>query len=159
MSFLLFMFIWVGLFDMDFVFDFIMCFLATFCFCFIMNAPKKSMATASFFAAVGFLVYDLVKLTGIGEPVSIFVGTACIAVSGEVCARVFKMPSTVFVFPGVVAFVPGVGIYRTMLALIQSDFEKFQKIGTETIIIALAMAMAIAVINVFSRHVFPKKKG
>lgn len=144
---------------MDFVFDFVMCFFATFCFCFIMNSPKKSMFIASFCASVGFLVYDLIKLTGIGEPVSIFAGTAFIAIAGEICARVFKMPSNVFVFPGVVVFVPGLGIYRTMLALIQSDFEKFQKIGTETIIIALAMAMAIAVINVFSRHVFPKKKG
>ena len=143
---------------LDFTFDFIMCFCATFCFCFIMNSPKKSMVIASLFASVGFLIYDFVKLTGIGEPVSIFVGTACIAISGEFCARVFKMPSTVFVFPGVVVFVPGMGIYRTMLALIQSDFERFQKIGTETIIIALAMAMAIAVINVFSRQVFRKKK-
>ena len=124
-----------------------------------MNSPKKSIFIASFCASVGFLVYDFIKLTGIGEPVSIFAGTAFIAIAGEICARVFKMPSNVFVFPGVVVFVPGLGIYRTMLALIQSDFEKFQKIGTETIIIALAMAMAIAVINVFSRHVFPKKKG
>jgi len=144
---------------MNFLFDFIMCFSATFSFCFIMNSPRKSMFISSFFAGVGFVIYDLVKLTGIGEAVSIFVGTACIAVSGEVCARVFKMPSTVFVFPGIVVFVPGVGIYRTMLALIQSDFAQFQKVGTETIIIALAMAMAIAVINVLSRHVFPKKKG
>lgn len=144
---------------MDIIFDFFMCFFATFCFCFIMNVPKKALVTASFFAGMGFVVYDLVKLTGIGESVSIFVGTAVIALAGEICARVFKMPSTVFVFPGVVAFVPGVGIYRTMLALIQSDFEKFQRVGTDTIIIALAMAMAIAVINVFSRYVFPKKKN
>ena len=67
------------------------------------------------------------------------------------------MPSTIFLFPEIVVFVPGVGIYRTMLALIQSNFEEFQKVGTETIIITLSMAMAIAVINVFSRHVFPKK--
>ncbi len=144
---------------MDIIFDFIVCFLATFCFCFIMNVPKKALFTASFFAGFGFIVYDFVKLFGFGESVSIFVGTAIIATAGEVCARVFKMPSTVFIFPGVVVFVPGVGIYRTMLALIQSDFEKFQRVGTDTVITALAMAMAIAVINVFSRYIFPKKKN
>ena len=144
---------------MKFIFDFIMCFGGTFCFCFIMNSPKKSMIISSFFASVGFIVYDIVKLTGIGEPVSIFFGTLCIAISAEVCARIFKMPSTIFLFPEIVVFGPGVGIYRTMLALIQSDFAKFQEVGTETIIITLSMAMAIAVINVFSRHVFPKKKG
>lgn len=144
---------------MNIVFHFIMCFCATFCFCFIMNVPKKALFCASFFAGIGFVVYDLIKITGIGEFVSIFVGTAVIALAGEIFARILKMPSSVFVFPGVVAFVPGVGIYRTMLALIQSDFEKFQRVGTDTIIIALSMAMAIAVINVFSRYVFPKKKN
>ena len=143
---------------MEFLTDFILCTLATVFFCFIMNSPWNSLIASSVVAGVGFVIYDLVKLTGMGEAVSIFVGTAFIAVSGEILARIMKMPSTVFVFPGVVAFVPGVGIYRTMLALIQSDFEKFQRVGTETIIIAIAMAMAIAVINVFSRYVFPKRK-
>ncbi len=143
---------------MEFLTDFILCTLATVFFCFIMNSPWNSLIASSVVAGIGFVIYDLVKLTGMGEAVSIFVGTAFIAVSGEILARIMKMPSTVFVFPGVVAFVPGVGIYRTMLALIQSDFEKFQRVGTETIIIAIAMAMAIAVINVFSRYVFPKRK-
>ena len=123
-----------------------------------MNSPWNSLIASSVVAGIGFVIYDLIKLTGMSEPVSIFVGTAFIAVSGEILARIMKMPSTVFVFPGVVAFVPGVGIYRTMLALIQSDFEKSQRVGTETILIAIAMAMAIAVINVFSRYVFPKRK-
>ena len=143
---------------MEFLTDFILCTLATVFFCFIMNSPWNSLIASSVVAGIGFVIYDLIKLTGMSEPVSIFVGTAFIAVSGEILARIMKMPSTVFVFPGVVAFVPGVGIYRTMLALIQSDFEKFQRVGTETIIIAIAMAMAIAVINVFSRYVFPKRK-
>ena len=37
---------------MDIIFDFIVCFLATFCFCFIMNVPKKALFTASFFAGL-----------------------------------------------------------------------------------------------------------
>ena len=135
-----------------------MCAFATFAFCFMMNVPQRALVAASVLSGLGFVVYDLVKLTGIGASVSIFVGTAFVSVSGEILARVLKMPSTVFVFPGVVAFVPGVGIYRTMRALLRSDFEQFQRIGTETIIVALSMAMAVAVINVFSRHVFPKKK-
>lgn len=142
---------------MTYVTDFLFCAGATLCFSFLINVPKKAMIIAPVTAGLSYILYELIMRLGASEPAAIFAGTLAIAVSGEICARVLKMPSTMFTLPGVIPFVPGLGIYKTMLALIRNDFESFQKTGTNTLMVTLAMAMAIAFINVIARHIFTNK--
>ncbi len=51
---------------------------------------------------------------------------------GELFARYFKKPATVYIIPGIVPLVPGAGMYYTMLALVEKDFLLAANNGTET---------------------------
>jgi len=137
------------------ILNMIYCFVATCFFALIMNSPKKVIPISSFTAAIGYMIYYLcvdVNQTMLG----FFLGTLAIALSGEICARLFKMPATIFIFPAVVPIVPGLGLYQTMLSFVQDDLSSALEIGVGTILNIGAMAIAMALISLISSK-FPVK--
>lgn len=130
-------------------------FMATAFFALLMQAPKKSVIVSSGIAAVGYLIYLLLS-TYFNELLGYFIGTLLIALLGEWAARRLKMPATIFIFPGVIPLVPGMGLYRTMLAMVQGSLDKAFSTGINTMLIAGTMAMAMAISAVLvnaNRHI------
>jgi len=124
----------------------IYCFIATCFFALIMNSPTKVIPISSFIAAIGYMIYYLcVNINQI--MIGFFLGTLVIAISGEICARLFKMPATIFIFPAVVPIVPGLGLYQTMLSFVQDDLSSALEIGVGTILNIGAMAIAMALMS------------
>lgn len=68
-------------------------------------------------------------------------------------ARNSKKPATVFIIPGIVPLVPGSGMYYTMLAITEKRFNDAANIGTETIFIAVAIAMGIIISSSLSKSI------
>lgn len=124
----------------------VFCFLATLFFSIIMNSPKRAILWSSLIAAAGYIIY-LESSAVYGELFGYFLGTLIIASFGELCARKIKMPATIFIFPGIVPLVPGLGLYRMMLAFVQNDIGRALEVGVSTIFIAGVMAISMAVIN------------
>lgn len=122
------------------------CFLATLFFSILMNSPKRAILWSSCIAAAGYILYLLTSLQ-YGELVGYFLGTLAIACLGEICARRIKMPATIFIFPGIVPLVPGLGLYRMMLEFVRDNVTGALEIGVSTIFIAGVMAISMAVIN------------
>ena len=121
------------------------CFAATAAFGFIMSAPLKSIPISSLIATIGYLIYLYIHPTS--EIAGYFIGTFVITFLGELGARIMKMPATIFIFPGVIPLVPGVGIYNTMTAFVNGDIQSGVSLGFSTCAIAGSMAMAMAVGN------------
>ena len=69
---------------------------------------------------------------------------------GEIFARKFKMPATIFIFPSVIPMVPGFGLYQTMLALVQNNIPQALETGVNTILNIAAMAIAMALVSVMA---------
>ncbi len=126
--------------------DLIFCFIATYFFALIMNAPKKSLIYSSLIASVGYLVYDICVDYN-NSLLGFFLGTLVIALLGEICARKIKMPATIFIFPGIVPIVPGFGLYQMMLEFVQNDVNEALLIGIKTLSHIGAMAVAIAFVS------------
>lgn len=137
---------------------FISCIPAVWFFGILMNAPKKSIPASALTAAAVYLLWEKCAAWSGLELTSYFIASAVGAMAGELYARKMKIPATVFIFPIILPLVPGVGIYRTMLALVHYDYDKFQRIGAETIISAGAIAIAVALVNILVRNLFPKAK-
>lgn len=132
------------------------CFLSTLFFSLLLSAPSKSLVPSALIAAVGYYAFFIFDYFHLPIMLGGFLGTLFIAVMGEVLARVYKMPATIFVFPAVIPLVPGIWLYETMLFLVQGDYANFATKGTETVFFAGVMAGAIAVTN-FIFRVIPKK--
>ena len=126
--------------------DLIYCFIATWFFALVMNAPKKSLIYSSVIASIGYFIYS-VCVNYNQNLIGFFLGTLIISLLGEISARRVKMPATIFIFPAVVPIVPGLGLYEMMLAFVQNDIYGALYIGVKTLLNIGAMAIAIALVS------------
>lgn len=138
--------------------DFIICTIAVMFYSILMNSPKRSIIYAALISGLGYVIFDISRYIANNEMLGYFIATLFIAVFGEVFARIKKMPSTIFIFPAIIPLVPGVGLYQTMLKLVQDEYEEALSKGVRTIFIAGTIAVAIAIINVLARYIIPRKK-
>ena len=142
----------------ELIFDMIYCFAATWFFALIMNSPKKVIPISSLIASIGYIVYFI--CVHLEQPMfGFFLGTLVIALSGEISARIIKMPATIFIFPAVVPIVPGLGLYQTMLAFVQDDIFSALEIGVNTILNIGAMSIAMALMSLVALKIPLKFKN
>ena len=87
-----------------------------------------------------------------------FVAALAVALAAEILARRQKAPANIFSLIGIVPLVPGGGLYQTMLALVMDDYSAALSTGVQTMLIAGAIALAIAVVAVFFRALPARQK-
>jgi uncharacterized membrane protein YjjB (DUF3815 family) len=122
------------------------CFGASFFYALIMNAPKKTLVHSSVIASLGYLIYIVCVNNG-NLKLGFLLGTAFITFLGELYARKFKMPATIFIFPGIIPIVPGLGLYETMYEFVQNDISAALEVGVNTLVNIGAMAIAMAMVS------------
>lgn len=107
-----------------------------------LEAPRKFIFKTGYAGAVGYLIY-LLLLDVVGTALATFF--ACIVVSfmGQMFARLFKAPVTIFYIPAFFPFVPGSAIYQTALYFIRGDYELSNFYMIQTLSIAGAIALGV----------------
>lgn len=139
-----------------FILEMIFCFMASLFFAMIMNAPKKTLIHSSMIASVGYLVYIFFVNNG-NQKLGFFLGTTVVAFLGEINARRFKMPATIFIFPGVIPIVPGLGLYQTLFALVEDNISAALETGVNTFLNIGAMAVAMALVSLAALKIGSRK--
>lgn len=132
---------------------FVFSFAAVLFFALVMSTPKKALFSDAVVGAAGYFIYEAVFTVTGHEIFGYFCGTVFIAASGEISARILKSPSIVFVFPALIPLVPGVGLYETMLTLVENRPQDFMAEGINTLFIAGTMAISVALVNVIIRNI------
>ena len=135
------------------IYEFVVCTAATVFFSLLMNAPPKTVPFSAAVGGVSWILYKLLLAYGQPEISAYFFGTLVVAVSAEVLARIFKMPAPIFIFPALIPIVPGTGLYKTALALVEKEYTEFQEESTRTLFAFCAMAVALALTSVIARSV------
>lgn len=136
----------------NFILELFYCFAATFFFALIMNAPRKTLIYSSLTAAGGYMIYKYLKIEG-HHLLAFFLGTSFVAMLGEIFARKLKMPATIFIFPGVIPIVPGLGLYETILAFVEDDVFLALETGINTILSIGCMAVAMALVSLTANRI------
>lgn len=117
----------------------------------LFHIPRRLLISVGLVGMIGYGVYlatlELMQST-VGAN---FVAALVVAALAEILARKQKAPANIFALMGVVPLVPGGGLYRTMLALVLDEYDTAVSTGVETVLIAGAIALAIAVVAVFFR--------
>ena len=144
--------------------NFIFSFLATVGFAIYFNAPKVSLIPSGIVGGIGWILYIFLFKLNDNAIASTFFAACFVAFMGEVLARKLKKPAIIFTIPGILPLSPGLGIYNTMLYMVQKDFEKGLSKGIDTFSIASAIALGILVVtsivntyNILSRRSLLKK--
>lgn len=128
------------------VWAFLFAFCSTVGFSILFHVPKKHIATAGFVGALGWLTYTYFTIAGNGNIMACFVGSLVVALVSELFSRIFKDAATIFIIPGILPLVPGAGMYYTMLAILESDVDKTAAVGTETLLMAGSIAVALLIV-------------
>ncbi|SHJ87253.1 threonine/serine exporter family protein [Tepidibacter formicigenes] len=136
---------------------FVYSFIATIGFSILFNVPKKALFYASITGSIGWTLYTYMNYITTSPPLANFIAATIVGVLGEIFARIDKKPVTVFVIPGIVPLVPGYGMYLTMINIINNDFYKAAKIGSDTIFVAGAIAMGIILVSSIAKVIKKRK--
>ncbi len=118
-------------------------FICTLGFCILFNTPKHSIIQAGIAGAIGWVVYVQAQDFLDSVVFAAFVGAVVVGILGEIFARIYKRPETLFIVPGIIPLVPGYGIYFAMLKAVENDYAAAMKSGVETILVAIAIASAV----------------
>ena len=133
---------------------FLFSFIATAEFGILFQAPKKSLPVSGVIGAVGWVVYIYIrKDLNYDSFYAMFAATVALSLLSELAARIFKQPVTVFVIPGIIPIVPGLGMYKGMAAIIENNYDTGVNILITTVMdasaIALGMMLMTSVFRVF----------
>lgn len=131
----------------DYLLQFLVAIVATISFSVTFRVSPRHYLASGLTGAVGWLVYILcAELLAMSAPLATLVA----ALPLTACARFFairhKAPITLFLLCGIFPLVPGAGIYYTAYYFLRDDRTLFANKGVETLKIALALALGIALV-------------
>ena len=124
----------------------------------IFQVPRKNLPLAGVTGAVGwFLELVMEDVTG-NALLSYFCAAFLVAVLSQIFARVSKAPVTLYLVTGILPLVPGVGMYRTVYYLLQSNQEMTSYYFSYTLQIAGMIALAIFVVDSCFKRLYERKR-
>ncbi len=133
--------------------SFLYSFLATIAFAVLFQAPKRTLIISGVIGAIGWVVF--VYLRQYLEYNSFhanFLATVALALISELSARMFKQPATVFLIPGIIPLVPGLGMYQGMKQIIEKNYDNgvttLLTAGTDSAAIALGIMVIASIFRV-----------
>lgn len=133
-------------------------FFATLGFGIMFNIRGDKLYAAAFGGALGYFIYDLCLKAGFGDPLSLFIASAGFTAYAEALARKLKTPVTLFIVCALIILVPGGGMYRTMLAIIQGNLDSAVQIGLSSLASAGSLALGTIFVSSLTRALLSFKR-
>ncbi len=121
-------------------------FIACVGFDFLYNIRGRRLVTTSLGGALGWFVYLSCYWFDNDIP-RYFLATVAISIYAEIMARVDKVPVIVYLITAILPLVPGGGMYYTMEYWLMGDASAFAEKGSQTMMIAGAIALAVVLVS------------
>lgn len=120
-------------------------FLAAWGFAVLYQVPWVNTWVAGLVGAMAWWVAATLGGDGGQGLGSDFVGALTVGVLAELAARWRRTPATLFMVPGIIAFVPGLKAYQAMLAILRGAYLKGLQMGMDAMLAAAALGLGLAV--------------
>ncbi|NLD19605.1 MAG: threonine/serine exporter [Clostridiales bacterium] len=124
---------------------------ATCGFCIIFRVPLKNIPICIIVGASGWLSYQISMYYDASPVLSCFLASCVVGLLSDICSRIFKEASTIFIIPGILCLVPGSGMYHTMDAMLKHDVSGSASIGAQTLMMAGSTAAGLLMIGALIR--------
>lgn len=115
----------------------------------IFGVPRRFLIQSGFTGALGWVFYVALGETGNGDMLNMFVAAFAVAIASHLFARFCKAPVTIFLIPGILPLVPGVGVYRIAYYMIQESTAVAGYYLMYTLQMAGMIAVAILIADTF----------
>lgn len=121
-------------------------FISTITFSVVFHVQKKHLLICGTVGALGWLIYLLCLDAKLSTVLSTFIASLIVTQLSYILARKRKTPVTVFLIAGIIPLVPGLGLYRTMSAILVSNYSLAVNYAALTFQISAVIAGAIVII-------------
>jgi uncharacterized membrane protein YjjB (DUF3815 family) len=111
----------------------------------------KQIPLIALIGGVGMLSLEAGMRYGLGNISACFVGTCIVAVLSEFASRAGRDATTVFILPGIIPFVPGALIYRSVDAVLNANYIGAAGEASKTFFTAGSIAAALIVVASLTR--------
>lgn len=128
---------------MSYVIQLITAFSGSIGFAMLFNIKRNKLFVAGF---GGFLAWGVYLFAGIwlnSDPIRFFIASIALTFYAEIFAKIKKAPATIFLVSAAIPLIPGGSLYHTMSYAVAGDWEKFARQGTNTILLAVAIAIGM----------------
>lgn len=133
-------------------------FLAVVTLSVMFGVPGKFIIYSGLGGAVGWMIYLIGMYMGTGIVMATFIAALFAALTAHTCARLLKSPVTVFLIPGILPLVPGLGMYRIAYNIVNGDTKQAGFYFLQTMEIAGMIALAIFIMDSAFR-MFQDRRG
>lgn len=127
-------------------------------FSILSGVPKKFLVYCSITGAAGWFVYLIIKSFTDKEVLSMFLAALVVSLFAHIFARILRAPVTIFLIPGILPLVPGIGIVRTVYYNIVNNSELAAHYLSLTLQTAGAIAISILIMDTCFRMYRINKK-
>lgn len=139
-------------------------FIGTLGFAVLLHTPRHAWIPGSCIGAVGYTLYwALMAWAGLPETAAIFIGSLAASLMAQYAARRLKMIATIFGTLAIIAFVPGLGLYRCMSLLAQGNTSSGLQTGVAAmaniVMITFGLGMGSFLMRMFFAARAEKKRG
>lgn len=138
--------------------QFIASFIGLIAFAFIFHAPKKQSIFIAITGAFGWLTFIICTYFKIDIAWSSFVSAVVITSISRILSYRRHEPIITFLICGIFPIVPGAGIYYTGYYFFMQNTDLGLEKGFETLKIAIAIALGIAIVSSLPGILFSFKK-
>jgi len=128
-------------------------------FAYLFNCPQKHIFHSALAGGLGWVAYYYTSTWGFSMMTATLAGTIALSICCEIFARRFKDAVTVFTVPAILPLVPGAGVYYTLLAVIEGDFELAIIKGFNTLGCAMSIAIGIIMVSSAFKVIYMIKKS
>ncbi len=131
----------------DLLINFFFSFLATVGFSIFFNSPRKSLIPAGVIGGIGWNIYIILFDFSRNSIVSNFFAATLISLLSEILARKMKYPAIIFVIPGILPLIPGLGLYNTMLYLVEGNYTNAVSSGADALFVSASISVGVLLIT------------
>ncbi len=131
-------------------------YLAAVGFAVYFNSPKKTLYISGAIGMISWIVYILLMRINFDMMTSNFAAASVASLLSEILARKMKKPTILFLVPGIVTLVPGLGLYNTMSYIIEGDFLQASITGSNVLFSSGAIALGVIVVSTLFRTYYKK---
>ncbi|MCL1936018.1 MAG: threonine/serine exporter family protein [Defluviitaleaceae bacterium] len=118
-------------------------FLASFTFGIMFNVQKKELIFCGFTGFLGFLVLEFFQDFPV---INIFFATVVVTTTSIVLSKVRKTISTNYLTTGIIPYVPGAALYRTMSHVVFTEWDYALEAGSQVFLTAIAIAFGVIIV-------------
>lgn len=119
--------------------------IASFCFCFLLNVPKKNIGLSSFCGCVSWTLLVFLQNNGVNYIFAVLTGAIAVGILSEIFAVLQKTPVTCFIVIGTIPLVPGFKVYKTMLYFVTDKLDQGITEGVQALFIAIAISIGLII--------------